>query len=239
MKAILILTRRELQSLFESLTAYILLVMFLGLGGFFTWLFGSTVFFLNQASLHVFFSVSFWTLFFFIPALTMRSLAEEQRVGTLELLSTKAISDLQIVLGKFLACLTLVSIALLCTLPYYFTVMALGNVDHGAVLGGYLGLFLLSATYTSLGVFASSLTNNQVVAFLLSLFLGSLFHVLFDFMGNSLQGGIGGLFRFLSIQTHFSAISRGVVDSRDLLYFVSLTVLFLFRARVMLNRRKW
>ena len=212
MKKILILSQKETQGFFDSLTAYILLVVFLGFGGFFTWLFGSTVFFLNQASLHVFFGISFWTLFFFIPALTMKSFSEEQRTGTLELLSTKSISDLELVLGKWLACLWLVIIALTCTLPYYVTVALLGNVDHGAVLGGYLGLILLSAAYTAMGIFTSSLTNNQIVAFLLSLCFGSLFQIIFGLMSEGLQGPIGSVAHFLSANVHFSAI-RGVVDT--------------------------
>ena len=239
MSKALILARKELQSFLDSLTAYILLVVFLGLGGFFTWLFGSTVFYLKQASLQVFFGVSFWTLFFFMPAITMRSIAEEQRTGTLELLGTKAISDWEIVIGKFLACLAVVSVALLCTLPYYITVSALGPIDHGAVWGGYLGLLLLSSAYISLGIFTSSLTNNQIVSFLLALCLSSLFHMLFGFMGSSLQGTLGKVLYYLSTDRHYSAIKRGVIDSRDLLYFLSFTILWLYLAKTMLNRRKW
>ena len=236
---VLILARKELQSFLDSLTAYILLVVFLGLCGFFTWLFGATVFYLKQASLQLFFGVSFWIFFFFMPAITMRALAEEQRTGTLELLCTKAISDWEVILGKFLACLALVVVALVCTLPYYVTVSALGPVDHGAVWGGYLGLLLLSSAYIALGLFASSLTNNQIVSFLLALCLGSLFHMLFGFMGNGIQGTVGKIFLYLSTERHYSAIRRGVIDSRDLLYFLSFITLCLYLAKLMLNRRKW
>ena len=239
MYKIIVLARKELQSFFDSLTAYILLVVFLGLSGFFTWMFGSTVFFLNQASLSVFFAVSFWTLFFFVPAITMRTLAEEQRSGTLELLSTKAISHWEIVLGKFLACFVLVFLSFLFTLPYYITVSLIGEVDHSAVWGGYLGLILLSASYISLGIFASSLTSNQIVSFLISLCLISLFHLLFGLMGNSLPSVLGSVFRFLSSEAHYSSISRGVIDSRDLLYFASMALLWLFCAQFMLRKRKW
>lgn len=239
MNKILILTQKELQGFFDSLMAYILLVVFLGLSGFFTWLFGSTVFFINQASLNVFFGISFWTLFFFIPALTMRALAEEKRTGTLELLCTKAISDWEIILGKFLACFGLVSLALICTLPYYFTIIFLGDVDHGAVWGGYLGLLLLSASYVALGLFASSLSNNQIISFLLALCISSLFQLLFGFMGSSLPGLISEFFYFLSAEAHYSSISRGIIDTRDVLYFLSMTLLWLFLAKFMLNKRKW
>ena len=239
MYKIVVLARKELQSFFDSLTAYILLVVFLGLSGFFTWLFGSTVFFINQASLGVFFAVSFWTLFFFIPAITMRTLAEEQRSGTLELLSTKAISHWEIVLGKFLACLTLVVLSLVFTLPYYITLSFIGEVDHSAIWGGYLGLLLLSVSYISVGIFASSLTSNQIVSFLTALCLMSLFHLLFGLMGNSLSSIPGSVFRFLSSEAHYSSVSRGVIDSRDLLYFLSMALLWLFGAQFMLSKRKW
>ncbi|MEQ8811168.1 MAG: ABC transporter permease, partial [Imperialibacter sp.] len=185
MNKIWIIARRELASYFDSLIAYVMIIIFLGMSGFFTWLFGSNIFMINQASLQVFFGISFWTLFFFIPAITMRTLAEENKSGTIELLSTKAVSDFQIVVGKFLGCLLLVAIALLCTLPYYITVSQLGNVDHGGIIGGYLGLILLSAAYIGIGLFASSTTSNQIVAFLMALFIGIFFQILFDVLGSS------------------------------------------------------
>ena len=240
MHAVYTLMLRELRGYFDSLTAYILLTLFLSLSGFFTWTFGSTVFFINQASLQVFFSVSFWTLFFFIPALTMRSLAEEQRTGTLELLCTKPMSHLDIVLGKFFAAVALVLLALLCTLPYYITITWLGSIDQGAVLGGYLALFMLTLTYCALGVFASALSDNQIVSFLIALALASLFHIIFGLMGSSLVGNpLGSLFRFLSLTTHYEPMSRGVIDLRDVLYFVSLSAGFIYFSRVCLDKRKW
>jgi len=239
MNKIWIIARRELASYFDSLIAYVMIIIFLGMSGFFTWLFGSNVFMINQASLQVFFGISFWTLFFFIPAITMRTLAEENKSGTIELLSTKAVTDLQIVVGKFLGCLMLVAIALVCTLPYYFTVSQLGNVDHGGIIGGYLGLLLLSGAYIAIGLFASSTTNNQIVAFLLALFIGVFFQILFDVLGSSFRGVAGNVFNYLSLQTHFDSLSRGVVDSRDLVYFGSLIVLSLLLSQAMLSRRNW
>ncbi len=239
MNKIWIIARRELASYFDSLIAYVMIIIFLGMSGFFTWLFGSNVFMINQASLQVFFGISFWTLFFFIPAITMRTLAEENKSGTIELLSTKAVTDLQIVVGKFLGCLMLVAIALVCTLPYYFTVSQLGNVDHGGIIGGYLGLLLLSGAYIAIGIFASSTTNNQIVAFLLALFIGVFFQILFDVLGSSFRGVAGNVFNYLSLQTHFDSLSRGVVDSRDLVYFGSLIVLSLLLSQAMLSRRNW
>ncbi|HTB32527.1 MAG TPA: ABC transporter permease subunit, partial [Bacteroidia bacterium] len=152
----LIIAKKELRMFFDSLVAYILLIAFLGFSGFFTWFYGSDIFLTKQASLQSFFQIAYWTLFFFIPALTMRSLAEENKTGTIELLLTKPVTNWQVLWGKFLACLLLIFIALLCTLPYFITVIYLGSgkVDIGVVLCGYMGLLLMSAAYISIGIFA-------------------------------------------------------------------------------------
>lgn len=234
-----IITKRELSGFFDSLIAYVMIILFLGLSGSFTWLFGTNVFMLGQANLDVFYGVAFWSLFFFIPAITMRMIAEENKAGTIELLITKAVSDGQIVAGKFLACLILVLVALLCTLPYYVTVSQLGNVDDGAVLGGYLGMILLASSYISIGLFASSLTQNQIVAFLLALTIGIFFHMLFDVIGSGLTGPMGQLFSFLSLRTHVDSLSRGVIDSRDIIYFLSIIIIGLLGTQIMLSKRNW
>ncbi len=239
MSKIWTISKRELSSYFDSLIAYVMIIVFLGLSGFFTWLYGNTVFLIGQADLSVFFSISYWTLFFFIPAITMRSLAEETRSGTIELLSTKAVTDWEIVVGKFTAALVLVAIALLCTIPYYLTVSYLGSVDHGGVWGGYFGLLLLSAGYISIGVFASSTTSNQIVSFLLALFIGMFFQILFDVLAANFTGGVGSVFNFLSIRNHFESISRGVLDSRDLIFFMSIILLGLTLSQTMLSKRNW
>ena len=239
MDKIWIITKRELSSYFDSLIAYMIVILFLGLSGFFTWLYGSTVFLIGQANLSVFFGISYWTLFFFIPAVTMRSLAEENKSGTIELLSTKAVSDWQIVNGKFFGSLILVGIALLCTIPYYITVTRLGNVDHGAVFGGYIGLILASAAYVAIGIFASSTTSNQIVAFLLALFISLFFHLLFDIISTGFTGPTGSLFHYLSARTHFESMSRGVIDSRDIIYFLSVLLTGLLMSTVVLSKRNW
>ena len=236
---VLLIAKRELKGFFDSLMAYVLLILFLGLSGFFTWLFGPTVFSRDQASLSVFFSVAYWTLFFFIPTITMRMLAEENRSGTLEMLATKALDDWQIVTGKFLACWTLVIIALLVTLPYYITIAQLGNIDHGATVGGYLGLLLVSAAYTGIGLFTSSLTNNQIVAVLLALFIGIFFQFLFGLFANTLSGTIGHLFHYLNFNTHYDAISRGVIDSKNIIYLLSIAFLGIFAAQTVLVKRHY
>lgn len=237
MKPIWSIAKRELKTFFDSLVAYILLVVFLGVSGFFTWLFGSDIFFVGQASLQPFFSIAYFTLFFFIPALTMRMLAEEKRSGTLELLLTKPITDWNVVLGKFLAALILICIALLLTFPYYITVWAIGPIDQGAVWCGYFGLILMSMTFIAIGLFASSITNNQIVAFLLALFIGIFFLIIFNVLSNNFTGLIGEILSYLSLSTHFDSISRGVIDSRDLLYFLTITLFGLILAETSLSKR--
>jgi ABC-2 type transport system permease protein len=231
---------RRLDDLLDSLTAYVLLVVFLGLSGTFTWLFGQgDVFFVGEASLDTFFQVAFWTLFFFIPAVTMGMIAEEKRSGTLELLATKPIDDLEIVAGKWLAAWALVAIALAFTLPYYVTVAQLGPIDHGATLSGYLGLLLVSAVYVSIGLFASSLTGNQIVAFLLSLFIAVFLHLLFGQMASILPDAPAHVASFLDLQGHFRTMSRGVIDTASVLYVGSLTCVGLLAATLSLKSRSW
>lgn len=237
MHAVWIIAKRELQSFFDSLIAYIMLILFLGFSGFFTWLFGSDIFLVGQASLQSFFGVSYWTLFFFIPALTMRLLAEEKKTGTIELLLTKAVTDRQVVVGKFLSTLMLVAIALLFTLPYVITIANIGNMDLGQVLCGYLALQLMSAAYSSIGLYASSITSNQIVAFLSALFIALFFHLLFDVLAGNFSGLLGQVLSTLSLSSHFDSISRGVLDTRDLIFFASLIFLGLFLSELSLTKR--
>ena len=237
MNKIWIITKRELRSFFDSLMAYVMIVLFLGFSGFFTWLFGSDVFFVNQASLQSFFGISFWTLFFFIPAVTMGLLADERKSGTIELLVTKPVSDWQIITGKFLSAFLLICITLALTLPYYFTVASIGKIDHGAVWMGYLGLLLMSAVYISIGLFASSITNNQIVAFLVALFIGIFFHLIFGLAGNASGGWLAGILSYLSLANHYESMARGVIDSKDLLYFISIIFISLIGTELSLSRR--
>lgn len=237
MKKIWIIAKRELRSFFDSLMGYVMIVLFLGFCGFFTWIFGNDVFMVNQASLQSFFSIAFWTLFFFIPAVTMGLLADERKSGTIELLVTKPVSDWQIVAGKFLAAFLLICISLAFTLPYYISVASIGKIDHGAVLMGYLGLLFMSASYISIGLFASSITNNQIVAFLLALFIGIFFHLIFGLIGGSSIGLIGGLLRYLSLSTHYESMARGVIDSKDVFYFLSIIFIALVGTELTLSKR--
>lgn len=237
MKTIWLIAKRELNSFFDSLTAYIMIVLFLGFSGFFTWISGSDIFLIGQANLRSFFSIAYWTLFFFIPALTMRLIAEEKKTGTIELLLTKAVTDRQVILGKYLATLLLISIALAFTFPYLITVAKIGNLDAGGVLCGYLALLLMSAAYTSIGLFASSITNNQIVAFLTSLFIGLFFHIIFEIIASGMTGLPGQIINSLSVTFHFESLSRGVVDSKDIVYFGSIIYLGIFLTEVSLAKR--
>lgn len=231
--------KREVNSFFDSLIAYIIIIVFLGLSGVFTWLFGSDIFFIGQASLASFFGVSFWTLFFFIPAVTMRTLADEKKSGTLELLVTKPVSDFQIVVGKWMASWFLILLSLLPTLIYYITVANLGNIDNGAVAGGYLALILVSGVYISIGIFASSLTSNTIVAFILSLFFGFFFQFLFNVMTPIMPGFLANILNYLSLSTHFNYMAKGVISIADLVYMLSLIALGMILATASLRRRTW
>lgn len=233
-----IIAKKELTSFFDSLVAYILLIAFLGFSGFFTWLWGSDIFYHKQASLDIFFNVALWSLFFFIPAITMRQFAEERKTGTIELLLTKRLTDRQLVIGKFLACLLLVIIALGFTLPYYVSVARLGNIDHGSTITGYLGLILMSGAYIAIGLLASSLTNNQIVAFLMALLIGVVFQFILGSVGSGQSGWFGSLLSDMSIPRHYESMSRGVIDTKDVIYFLALTFLGLMLTELVISKRK-
>ena len=232
-----IIAQKELKAYFDSLMAYIMLFIFLGLSGFFTWLYGMDVFYRNTATLQPFFQTAYWTLFLFIPALTMKHIAEELKTGTIELLLTKPVSEWQTLLGKFLSSWLLVAISLLLTLPWYLTIAKLGPLDQGTAISGYLGLLLMSGVYISIGIFTSSITQNQIVAFLLALTIGIFFQILFGMLGSLLNNALGDIFQFLDLRIHYDNITRGVFDSRDLLYFGSIIFLGLIGAEAALIKR--
>ncbi len=237
MKTIWLITKRELNSFFDSLIAFVMIVLFLGFSGFFTWISGSDIFLIGQASLRSFFSIAYWTLFFFIPALTMRLIAEEKKSGTIEMILTKAVTDRQVILGKYLATVLLIAIALAFTIPYVISISKLGNIDMGGTVCGYLALLLMSAAYTSIGIFTSSITGNQIVAFLSALFIGLFFHIIFGMLAGGMTGLTAEIINSLSVSEHFESLSRGVVDSKDLIYFGSIIFLGLFFTEVSLAKR--
>lgn len=237
--------KKEIRSFLSSLIAYVVIVVFLLIIGLFTWVFADgNVLVLGHANLDILFYMAPWVFTFLISAITMRSFSEELKQGTFEILSTKPITDTQIVLGKFLSAVTLVVFALLPTLVYAYSIFRLGspigNIDTGATMGSYIGLILLGASYASIGIFSSVITPNQIVAFILGLFLCFFFYVGFQQLSNlSLFGSYDSFVQSLGIQLHYDSISRGVVDSRDLAYFISLIFVFLGLTLLALRGRKW
>ena len=227
--------RREIRSYFNSAVAYVVIVVFLAILG---WFFTSNLFLANIASLRVVFELVPLMFLFFVPAVTMRLLAEEKKSGTLELLTTKPVRDVEIVLGKFLAAWVLLAVTLAPTLLYLFTIISIGSIDIGPVITGYLGLLLMGGVYIGIGLLASSLTENQIVAFILS-FLAVLALFLMDKMLIYVPEGFASTLEFLGIDYHFSNIVRGVIDSRNIIYFGSLLGFSLLLTTVSLERRKW
>jgi ABC-2 type transport system permease protein len=235
--------KKEIRSFLSSLIAYVVIVVFLLIIGLFTWVFADgNVLILGHANLDILFFMAPWVFTFLISAITMRSFSEELKQGTFEILSTKPITDIQIILGKFFASVALVVFALLPTVVYVYSIYKLGqpqgNLDMGATMGSYIGLLLLGASYVSIGLFASVITPNQIVAFILGLFLCFFFYVGFQQLSNlSLFGSYDSFIQNLGIQLHYDSISRGVVDSRDLAYFVSLIFTFISLTFLTLRRR--
>lgn len=227
--------KRELRSYFNSPVAYIVITVFLLITG---WLFSSRFFLVNQATLRDAFGIIPLVLVFFVPAITMRLVSEERKSGTIELLVTMPVKDVEIILGKFLASVVLLTVAILLTLSYAIAASALGDLDVGPVIGGYLGLVLMGAAYLSIGVLASSLSENQIVAFIVSfLVIFSLF--MLDQILVFIPAGLVSFFEYLSIDYHFANISRGVIDTRDLVYYLSVICVCLVLATRSLESRKW
>jgi ABC-2 type transport system permease protein len=226
---------RELRSYFNSAVAYVVIVVFLAILG---WFFTSNLFLMNVATMRVVFELVPLIFLFFVPAITMRLLAEEKKSGTLELLTTKPVRDVEIVLGKFFAAWTLLAAALAPTLLYLITIMSLGKVDIGPVFSGYLGLFLMGGVYIAVGILASSLTENQIIAFILSFLMVFVLFIL-DKILMYVPEALTSTLEFMAIDYHFSNIVRGVIDTRNLIYFGSLLGFSLYLATVSLERRKW
>lgn len=227
--------RREMRSYFASPSAYIVLAVFLLITG---WFFTLNLFKENLAHMRSIFDVLPFLLVVFAPAISMRLIAEERKSGTLELMVTMPVRDFDIVFGKFLAAFTLYSVALLFTLVYPFTIGVLGDPQMGAVVAGYIGLLLLGAGYLALGVLGSALTENQIVAFILSFALSAMLAVLV-FSAMVIPPPLADVIQYLSTTYHFQNVARGVLDSRDVIYFVSLIFLALLLASRALSQRKF
>jgi len=226
---------KEIRSFFNSAVAYVVIVVFLGIIG---WFFSNNLFLVNIASMRLFFEMTPMVFLFIIPAITMRLLAEEKKSGTIELLSTKPLSDTEIVLGKFLAAWALIAIAMIPSLIYYITIASLGSVDNGPVIGGYIGLMLMAGVYVSVGIFASSITDNQIIAFIAG-FLFVFFFYILDKILIYVPEFMTGVVEYLGVDFHFSSIARGVIDSRDIVYFFSVLGFMIYLSVVSLGRRKW
>jgi len=199
---------------------------------------------MGYANIDTLFFISPWVFMFLIPAVTMRSFAEEKRAGTIELLFTKPLTDTQIILAKYFAGLLLVVIALIPTLIYFITVYSLGNpvgnIDTGGTWGSYIGLLLLAAGYVAIGIFASSITNNQIVSFLVAAMLCFFMFTGFQSLGSfDLFGSLDDFIMKLGIQDHYSSLSRGLIDSRDVVYFFALIAIFILLTKTVLGSRKW
>lgn len=235
----LAILKKEINSFFASPIGYLVIAIFLILNGLFLWLFKGEFNVLDYgfADLSSFFLLAPWILIFLIPAVTMRSFSDEKKQGTLELLLTKPISHLNIVLGKYLGALILIVITLIPTLLYVYTVYQLGkpigNLDMGSTWGAYFGLLFLVAAYTAIGVFASTLSENQIVAFIVAVFLCFLFYIGFEGMADFSSSTI---VEQLGMSYHFKSMSRGVIDTRDILYFLSITVLFIVLTKLNLTK---
>ncbi|MEE4259437.1 MAG: gliding motility-associated ABC transporter permease subunit GldF [Bacteroidales bacterium] len=237
---------KEIRSFLSSLIGYIVMVVFLIVVGLFLWVFSTDFNILDYGYANVdgLFIIAPFVFLFLVPAVTMRSFSEEQKSGTMELLFTRPLTDMQIITAKYLAGLTLIVFSIIPTIVYFVSVWYLGlpqgNIDIGGFWGSFIGLLLLGASFVSIGIFASSLTDNQVVSFVLAIVLSAFVYLGFEFVYSLEMFGTFDLFiRSLGISAHYSAVSKGVIDTRDLVYFASVIILFLFLTKLSLARRKW
>lgn len=237
---------KEIKGFLHSLTGYIVMGVFLGLTGLFLWVFPLADNILDRgfADINGLFNIAPIVFLLLIPAITMRSFAEERKTGTIELLLTYPLSDMKILLAKYFASVVLIIVSLIPTLLYFITVYFLGytkgNLDMGAMWGSYIGLLFLGSVFAAVGVFVSTMTDSQITSFIFSVLLCFLLWLAFDFIYSfHVFGNLGYVVKSLGISHHYASISRGVVDSRDILYFLSVIVLFLFMARLRLQSRNW
>ena len=237
MSSILTIFKKEFKSFFISPIAYVFITVYLVITGF---LFFQSFFLINQADMRGYFGLLPWVFLFFVPAITMRSWAEEKKVKTLELLLSWPVSDFQVVFGKFLAAFGFLSIAILLSITIPITIAILGSPDPGPIIGGYMGALLMGAAYLSIGLWVSSYTENQIVAFI----LGVVVTFVFFFIGSPFVTMVAPswlvpIMNYIGLGNHFESIERGVIDSRDILYYLSITGFFLFLNVQSLGSRKW
>lgn len=238
---------KEIRSFLSSIIGYIFILIYLIASGLFHWIITSNTN-LNllegaEADMVPFFYLSPFIFLILIPAITMRSIAEERRTGTIELLFTRPISDIKILLAKYFAGVTLLIIAIIPTIIYYISMYFLGNpigiIDGGATFTSYIGLILFGATFVAIGIFASSITNSQIVAFILGMFLCWVFYQGLDLMGSFTQmGSFDSVFQYCGMTYHYDSIKRGVIDSSDIIYFLSIITLFMYAALTVIKTLK-
>lgn len=229
---------KELNSFFASPIGYLVIAVFLIINGLFLWVFNGDFNILNAgfADLNSFFFITPWFFLFLVPAITMRSFSDEIRLGTLEILKTKPITDLQIILGKYLGSLLLIILALIPTSIYVYSIFQLanptGSIDLGNIIGSYIGLLFLASAYTAIGLFTSTISQNQIVSFILAIIISFFMFYGFEALADL---GISETIRKIGMYTHFESIGRGVIDTRDIVYFVSITLFFLFITKLKLE----
>lgn len=237
---------KEIRSFLSSVIGYIVIVVFLVAISCFMWIFKGTlnVFEQGYANINGLFEMAPAVFLFLIPAITMRSFAEEKRVGTIELLLTRPLTDVQIILSKYFAGIILVAISILPTLVYYYTVWRLGNpmgnIDTGGTWGSYIGLMFLGSSFVAIGIFASSVTDSQIISFIVALLLCVLCYLGFEMLSSlSVFGSADTIIQSLGINEHYISISRGVIDTRDVVYFLTFNAFFILLTKTVLESRKW
>jgi len=238
------LIRKEVRGFLGSLIGHIVIVVFLLITGLFLWVFPNNILDTGYADLAPLFFIAPWVFLFLVPAVTMRSFSEERRTGTIELLLTKPLTEMQLVLAKYIAAVILILFALLPTLVYWYSLSELampkGNLDTGGIIGSYIGLLLLACCFGAIGVFASAITENQVVAFMIAVFLCFFLYLGFDLIASfDAFGVLEGPIKAIGIQDHYASLSRGVVDLRDVLYFLGTITGVLLLTRTALQSRRW
>lgn len=238
--------RKEVNSFLSSLIGQITIIVFLLINGLFLWVFPAGFNILNYgyATLENLFMLSPFVFLFLIPAVTMRTFADERKTGTFEIIMTRPVSDIKVILGKYFAGIVLVVLSILPTLVYFFSVYQLGspvgNIDTGGTWGSFIGLLFLASGFVAIGTFCSSLTENSIVSFLLTLLISGFFYVGFDFIHSlSIFGPLDLFIKNLGINAHYTSMSRGVLDTRDILYFLSLIAFFILLTKTSLESRKW
>jgi ABC-2 type transport system permease protein len=239
----LAILKKEINTFFASPIGYLVIGVFLILNGLFLWVFKGEFNIIDNglANLSSFFLLAPWILIFLVPAVTMRSFSDEKKQGTLELLITKPISHFQIVLGKYFGAFLLILMALIPTLLYVYTILQLGNpegnLDMGSTIGSYFGLLFLVAAYTAIGVFASTLSDNQIVAFIIAVFICFFFYFGFEGISNYTVFNNIAYMENLGMAAHYNSMSRGVIDTRDLVYFITIALAFLVFTKLRIQKQ--